>query len=69
MVQKRNVQNTIQTRRLPALCTPITPFPADRTHRLRSEFSGFCCMTLLAIVWSFCSERVTMHSQWDWLIV
>jgi len=25
----------------PALCTPITPFPADRPHRLRSEFSGF----------------------------
>jgi len=24
-----------------ALCTPNTPFPADRPHRLRSEFTGF----------------------------
>jgi len=24
----------------------------------------FCCVTLLATEWSFCSEHITMHCQW-----
>jgi len=39
----------------PALCTPITPFPADRPHHLRSEFSEF----LLALAW---------HTEWSLLL-
>jgi len=31
----------------PMLCTPITPFSADRPHCLRSEFSG----SLFALAW------------------
>jgi len=57
-------QGNCRYQTLPMLCTSIIPFPADRLHRLRPEFSRsylhlpdvlndpFCCMTLLAIEWS-----------------
>jgi len=63
--QNTKTNKAIVDIRLPALCTPITPFSADRPHRLRDQnFSNsylrlpgvlndpFCCMTLLAIEWS-----------------
>jgi len=39
----------------PALCTPITPFPTDRPHCLRSEFFLF----LFVLAW---------HTEWSLLL-
>jgi len=45
--------------RLPsALCTSITPFPSDRPHRLRSEFSGF----LFALAWHTTELSLLLHA-------
>jgi len=47
----------------PSLCTPITPFPANRPHRLRSEFSGF----LFALAWHTKWSLLLQHVIGDWL--
>jgi len=48
----------------PALCTPITPFPANRPHRLRSEFSGFLFALFLHTEWSLLLHDIIG----DWMI-
>jgi len=62
---------------LPALCTAITLFPADRPYRLRSEFSGFLFAINCVAYWMipspawcyrqlnnpFCSERIVSGEE------
>ena len=49
----------------PALCTPVTPFPADPISAKRRN-DPLCCMTLTYSRSNdpFCSERVIVHCQW-----
>ena len=42
----------------PTLCTPITPFPADRPHRLHAEYSGFLFIHAWRTEWSLLQRRL-----------